>query len=90
MLEGVAFCQIPSGLVTQLYYLGALSIWMFLLVQHVPLCWNIIPIPFFPPLGIILTFSFFLREGGITIIREGCIPAGKVMQIFERVKNRVV
>uniref|UniRef100_A0A8C3BUX6 Threonylcarbamoyl-AMP synthase n=1 Tax=Cairina moschata TaxID=8855 RepID=A0A8C3BUX6_CAIMO len=31
-----------------------------------------------------------IDESGITIIREGCIPAGKVMQIFERVKNRVV
>ncbi|NXK12103.1 YRDC protein, partial [Herpetotheres cachinnans] len=29
-----------------------------------------------------------IDEGGITIVREGCIPAGKVMQIFERVKNR--
>ncbi|OPJ89788.1 hypothetical protein AV530_003932 [Patagioenas fasciata monilis] len=39
---------------------------------------------------IILIFLFFLWEGGITILREGCVPAGKVMQIFERVKNRVV
>ncbi|XP_027748976.1 uncharacterized protein LOC114062111 [Empidonax traillii] len=31
-----------------------------------------------------------IDEGGITIVREGCIPAGKVMQIFERVKNRVL
>ncbi|XP_010401462.2 uncharacterized protein LOC104691596 isoform X2 [Corvus cornix cornix] len=31
-----------------------------------------------------------IDESGITIVREGCIPAGKVMQIFERVKNRVV
>ncbi|XP_064884120.1 uncharacterized protein LOC106145739 [Columba livia] len=31
-----------------------------------------------------------IDESGITIMREGCIPAGKVMQIFERVKNRVV
>ncbi|NXL70021.1 YRDC protein, partial [Leptocoma aspasia] len=29
-----------------------------------------------------------IDESGITIVREGCIPAGKVMQIFERVKNR--
>ncbi|XP_026704581.1 uncharacterized protein LOC113480160 [Athene cunicularia] len=29
-------------------------------------------------------------ESGITIVREGCIPAGKVMQIFESVKNRAV
>ncbi|NXL16234.1 YRDC protein, partial [Setophaga kirtlandii] len=29
-----------------------------------------------------------IDESGITILREGCIPAGKVMQIFERVKNR--
>ncbi|XP_027518252.1 uncharacterized protein LOC113956190 isoform X1 [Corapipo altera] len=31
-----------------------------------------------------------IDESGITIVREGCIPAGKVMQIFERVKNRVL
>ncbi|NWQ96948.1 YRDC protein, partial [Burhinus bistriatus] len=29
-----------------------------------------------------------IDESGITIVREGCIPAGKVMQIFESVKNR--
>ncbi|NXI04004.1 YRDC protein, partial [Pachycephala philippinensis] len=29
-----------------------------------------------------------IDESGITIVREGCIPAGKVMQIFERVKSR--
>ncbi|NWV14358.1 YRDC protein, partial [Ptilonorhynchus violaceus] len=29
-----------------------------------------------------------IDESGITIVREGCIPAGKVMQIFERAKNR--
>lgn len=48
------------------------------------------PFPFFLPLGITLIFSFLLWEGGITILREGCIPASKVMQIFERVKNRAV
>ncbi|XP_068008361.1 uncharacterized protein [Melanerpes formicivorus] len=31
-----------------------------------------------------------IDESGITIVREGCIPAGKVMQIFERVKSRAV
>lgn len=31
-----------------------------------------------------------IDESGITILREGCIPASKVMQIFERVKNRAV
>ncbi|PKU35622.1 threonylcarbamoyl-amp synthase-like isoform x2 [Limosa lapponica baueri] len=31
-----------------------------------------------------------IDESGITIVREGCIPAGKVMQIFESVKNRAV
>ncbi|XP_015716160.1 uncharacterized protein LOC107312864 isoform X2 [Coturnix japonica] len=31
-----------------------------------------------------------IDESGITILREGCIPAGKVMQIFERIKNRAV
>ncbi|NXE51939.1 YRDC protein, partial [Casuarius casuarius] len=29
-----------------------------------------------------------IDESGIAIVREGCIPADKVMQIFERVKNR--
>ncbi|KAF1674172.1 YRDC protein, partial [Pygoscelis papua] len=29
-----------------------------------------------------------IDESGITIVREGCIPAGKVMQVFESVKNR--
>ncbi|NWI92203.1 YRDC protein, partial [Pitta sordida] len=29
-----------------------------------------------------------IDESGISIVREGCVPAGKVMQIFERVKNR--
>ncbi|EMP32010.1 Putative tRNA threonylcarbamoyladenosine biosynthesis protein YwlC [Chelonia mydas] len=28
-----------------------------------------------------------IDEGGITILREGCVPAAKVRQIFERVKN---
>lgn len=56
------------------------------------LCWceMLLYIPFCATLGIVLTCSFSLWEGGITILREGCIPAGKVMQIFERVKNRVV
>ncbi|XP_072837310.2 putative threonylcarbamoyl-AMP synthase [Pogona vitticeps] len=27
---------------------------------------------------------------GITILREGCVPAAKVMQIFEKVKNQMV
>ncbi|XP_052670044.1 uncharacterized protein LOC128154037 [Harpia harpyja] len=31
-----------------------------------------------------------IDESGITIVREGCIPVGKVMQIFESVKNRAV
>ncbi|NXU53613.1 YRDC protein, partial [Turnix velox] len=29
-----------------------------------------------------------IDESGITILREGCIPAARVMQIFESVKNR--
>ncbi|XP_044885248.1 uncharacterized protein LOC123376981 isoform X2 [Mauremys mutica] len=28
-----------------------------------------------------------IDEGGITILREGCVPTAKVRQIFERVKN---
>ncbi|XP_048369782.1 uncharacterized protein LOC125442459 [Sphaerodactylus townsendi] len=31
-----------------------------------------------------------IDEGGITILREGCVPAAKVMQIFEKVKNQMV
>ncbi|XP_042306774.1 putative threonylcarbamoyl-AMP synthase [Sceloporus undulatus] len=31
-----------------------------------------------------------IDEVGITILREGCIPAAKVMQIFEKVKNHRV
>ncbi|KAJ7419999.1 hypothetical protein WISP_50747 [Willisornis vidua] len=31
-----------------------------------------------------------IDESGITIVREGCVPAAKVMQIFERVKTRVL
>ncbi|NXG09992.1 YRDC protein, partial [Sakesphorus luctuosus] len=29
-----------------------------------------------------------IDESGITIVREGCVPTAKVMQIFERVKTR--
>lgn len=85
--EIVLLSDTPSGPpATQLCYLDVLSIWMTLLLQDIPYY----PTPFFHPSGIFLTFSFFLWEGGITIIREGCIPAGKVMQIFESVKNRAV
>ncbi|XP_029369164.1 uncharacterized protein LOC115050470 [Echeneis naucrates] len=31
-----------------------------------------------------------IDEGTITIVREGCVPAGKVQQIFERVKSTMV
>ncbi|XP_071614016.1 uncharacterized protein [Heliangelus exortis] len=31
-----------------------------------------------------------IDESGITIVREGCVPAGRVMQIFESVKSRAV
>ncbi|XP_062281851.1 uncharacterized protein LOC133986090 isoform X1 [Scomber scombrus] len=31
-----------------------------------------------------------IDEGTITIVREGCVPAVKVQQIFDRVKSRVV
>ncbi|XP_061454486.1 uncharacterized protein LOC133371277 [Rhineura floridana] len=31
-----------------------------------------------------------IDEGGITILREGCVPAAKVVQIFEKVKNQSV
>ncbi|XP_077165207.1 putative threonylcarbamoyl-AMP synthase [Paroedura picta] len=31
-----------------------------------------------------------IDEGGITILREGCVPEAKVMQIFEKVKNQIV
>ncbi|XP_007889755.1 uncharacterized protein si:ch211-153b23.3 [Callorhinchus milii] len=30
-----------------------------------------------------------IDEDGITILREGCVPAAKVLQIFERVKNKL-
>lgn len=30
-----------------------------------------------------------IDEDGITILREGCVPAAKVLQIFEQVKNKV-
>ncbi|XP_034545196.1 uncharacterized protein si:ch211-153b23.3 [Notolabrus celidotus] len=31
-----------------------------------------------------------IDEGTITILREGCVPAGKVQQIFDRVKSNMV
>ncbi|KAL6480029.1 hypothetical protein MHYP_G00110620 [Metynnis hypsauchen] len=31
-----------------------------------------------------------INEGTITILREGCVPAAKVRQIFERVKNSML
>ncbi|XP_062820012.1 uncharacterized protein LOC134294080 [Anolis carolinensis] len=31
-----------------------------------------------------------IDEAGIAILREGCVPAAKVMQIFEKVKNQTV
>ncbi|XP_033830138.1 uncharacterized protein si:ch211-153b23.3 [Periophthalmus magnuspinnatus] len=31
-----------------------------------------------------------IDEGSISIVREGCVPAAKVLQIFERIKTNVV